>query len=168
MADRISEIVALQNEAVIPSAQASVKKWAEAKLIWEEHQAKSFPVISEELKTAGGKGSSLGYLSRMERCWRMVKDFGMPLEALAPFSDFYNSPEIQEGSPDRERRPPRGEREPRERPPDDIHEWTMGIARYTSKMNSRPKQWPDLDDNERRILRHSVRDIELVLRETYP
>ena len=109
MTDRITEIVNLQNEASIPAAQASTKKWAEAKLIWEEHDGgKSFPILSEDIKAAGGRGSSLGYLSRMERCWRFfVIDPGIVFQDFAELGDFqeaYRSETIQQGKPDREQR----------------------------------------------------------------
>jgi hypothetical protein len=84
---------------------SSARKWAEAELIWEERRGKTFEKLSREIKAAGGRGSSLGYLSRMERAWRWV--LANPARERPPFNEVYNSEEIQEGSPDRRRRSPR-------------------------------------------------------------
>jgi hypothetical protein len=132
MVDRISEIVRLQKAFDAPAAEASVIKWREAWLIWEEKNlngGKTFQAISDAIQEHGGKGSSLGYLSRMERCWRSMIEHGMDgwkPEQLPDFNETYRSEEIQEGSPDRKRRQSRAGADT----PDDhtAHGIIMGMA----------------------------------------
>lgn len=167
MADRISEIVRLQKAFDAPAAEASVIKWREAWLIWEEKNLsnKTFQAISDAIKEQGGKGSSLGYLSRMERCWRSMIEHGMDgwaPEQLPDFNDTYRSEEIQEGSPDRKRRAGRAGGEQ----PDDhtAHGIIMGMATLAGNPGTyapliSDEDWAilaELPDQIRLFLRHSA------------
>lgn len=110
--DRIAEIVALQDSADTPAAEASARKWAEARLIWEEHEQSTFQAISDAIRATGReRGWSLAYLSRMERTWRyFIVNNGVQYATFADLGDFgeaYHSDWIQKGAPDRDRRSPR-------------------------------------------------------------
>ncbi len=106
--NRVEEIVALQQAAAGPEADASARRWAEAKLIYEELEVKSYRILSAEIKAAGGSGS-IGHLQRMYRAWWIMVvqpgieygDFG----DMPPFNRVYDSEEVRDGAPDRERRP---------------------------------------------------------------
>jgi hypothetical protein len=167
-ADRIAQIVALQEAAAIPAAQASERKWAEARLIWEEHDYdhgnNTFQAISDGIRAAGGKrGSSLGYLSRMERCWRFAVALpGTVFQSLADLGDFnemYSSPDIQAGRDDRDKRERRAKPARKAEPaPDtsepatDIHDWAEHIRAYTDSIRAHPSDWPHLSVAEREAL----------------
>lgn len=177
MEDRIAEIVKLQNEATIPSAQASDKKWAEARLIWEEHQYNSFPEMSKSIKAAGGRGSSLGYLSRMERCWRFfVIEPGVEYKSYCDLGDFneyaYNTDRIQKGDPERKERKPRrtGEQgKHRKESRDDTfsgHSLVMDAYNAVSLLANNPAFWPLLNAGDIARLR-AIPDMSSKITDSY-
>ena len=103
--NRIQEIVALQKEAEISEKLASVKRWRESKLIWEELADKTYRQLSGEIKAAGGSGS-LRHLTLMFRCYQfVVVDHGLEDTAfteLPKFNTIYHSDEVRGESDQKE------------------------------------------------------------------
>lgn len=102
--NRIQEIVKLQKEAETSEASASERRWAEAKLIWEELRNKTYRQLAAEIKAEGGSGS-LRHLTLMNRCWQfLVVDKGQEhirFSKLPKFNDVYHSDEVR-GESDQE------------------------------------------------------------------
>lgn len=170
MESRIARIASLMGTVRAANGQ----RWESAMLIWQEHNeaGKSFPVLSAEIKAAGGH-SSLGHLSRMDRCYAKAREElfpgyrelgmifgngftiddigkrGFPYDQLPEFSELSSDPEIREGRESREHRRPRS--------PDTIHDLVEKFGSLAEAI----ARYPDgLSMSDRKELRHSIRSVE--------
>jgi hypothetical protein len=170
--NRIQEIVRLQKEAEASEASASERRWAEAKLIWEELQHKTYRQLSGEIKAEGGSGS-LRHLTLMNRCWQyVVVDKGhehLRFDKLPKFNDVYHSDEVR-GESDQEDTDTGSSPERRRKPqpePDDYSASGLArrIASCTDSLIKNPAFWPLLTDDDIVLLRETKDKLRVLIRD---
>ena len=67
----VKEIVRLEGRATLAERASSGDRWHAAHLISAQLARKTYRQLSQEIVSAGGKGS-IGHLERMAKCWKLV------------------------------------------------------------------------------------------------
>lgn len=154
--ERIARIIELEGTAIRPERIASATRWETAHLYWDEHDSgTSQSAIAKRVE------KSQPHISYMTKAWETIAlIFSGDYESLPEFAEVYRSSDVRGQSAGGERRKESG-REPRVRPPENIHEWVPRACGVLAKIGTYPE---GMTAQEMRNLRHAIRDAELGMR----
>ena len=163
----VAEIVRLEGQAAQTEKASSADRWRAAQLIHGQLEHKTFRKLSEDIKTAGGKGS-IGHLERMKKCWEIVgsvqwEAFKDDFAQYPNFTTIYQSDEIRgEGEGDKG-----GDRKRKGSDQEDFsaHCLAQAASDAVASLAENPAFWPLLTDEDLEMLRETKDTLRALIRD---
>jgi len=160
----VKEIVRLEGRATLAERASSGDRWHAAHLISAQLARKTYRQLSQEIVSAGGKGS-IGHLERMAKCWKLVGrvQYETHKEDWARYPNFttvYQSDEVRGTAEESSGSQGSGGRDEEDQ---SAHGLTMAAANAIAKLARNRVYWPLLTEDDVNTLKNARDELDVLI-----